>query len=161
MKQPDAHPLALRARRGWKKVSSVLGYIFSMASVGHTRPLCDKRLTVACSSWTFLTSGRLRNPCLFSSRQVSKTLFNGRALRRSATLCGTSQSPVFLLNSRHPLVCATPLWLPKGESSAADLDRRSDASSLRCLATWEYHDRSHRVNFNHISGRYRGTPRTL
>src|SRR5690606_30246123 len=24
-----------------------------------------------------------------------------------------SQSPVFLLNSRHPLVCATPTWLPR------------------------------------------------
>src|SRR3981189_2443701 len=27
-----------------------------------------------------------------------------------------SQSPVFLLNSRHPLVCATPFWLPKAGS---------------------------------------------
>ncbi len=28
----------------------------------------------------------------------------------------TSQSPVFLVNSRHPLVCATPPWLPKAGS---------------------------------------------
>ena len=28
----------------------------------------------------------------------------------------TSQSPVFLVNSRHPLVCATRLWLPKDGS---------------------------------------------
>src|SRR5262249_5130837 len=28
----------------------------------------------------------------------------------------TSQSPVFLVNSRHPLVCATPSWLPKTRS---------------------------------------------
>src|ERR1700730_902103 len=33
MKQADAHPLALGAPRGWKKGSSVLGYIFSMALV--------------------------------------------------------------------------------------------------------------------------------
>ena len=27
-----------------------------------------------------------------------------------------SQSPVFLVNSRHPLLCATPIWLPKWRS---------------------------------------------
>src|SRR5690606_3666875 len=28
-----------------------------------------------------------------------------------------SQSPVFLLNSRHPLVCAPPTWLPTWKAS--------------------------------------------
>ena len=38
----------------------------------------------------------------------------------------TSQSPVFLLNSRHPLLCATPQWLPIKRSRLS----RSYASNL-------------------------------
>src|SRR3712207_8240975 len=52
-------------------------------------------------------------------RPPRSTLFPYTTLFRSQTLyvvLPTSQSPVFLVNSRHPLVCATRPRLPEGGS---------------------------------------------
>src|ERR687897_2001912 len=48
-----------------------------------------------------------------SERQPLPLTFRHRAgVRPYTSSCQTSQSPVFLVNSRHPLVCAPRPWLP-------------------------------------------------